>query len=411
VNKLSTNTGGIVFFYDTYGRVIWRNDEMTGTEYLSQQEFEFLRSKAKQNVNTGYFYIIEEHDGKGQRMVYSKILDSDNFIVIIKPMGVVNEVQMLFIFFLSIIMVFTYIITFFVIYFTSDKLTRPIIKIKDTAKRIASLDFSTFLNNEGEDEVGELVESVNTMAKELKKNIEALNDSNEKLTKELAKEKSLENMRRRFISDVSHELKNPISIILGYANGLEKGIPKTKEDQNYYVHVILEEGKKMNQMVMDLLELSSYEAGTFTFIKEEIEVNELVLNAIERYEYISHEKSIEVILDIDGGCIAYGDRLRLGQVIMNLISNAFKYVDQNGKIIVNLCCFSDKMKFTISNTGSLIPEKELDNIWNSFYQVDTVSDGNGLGLSIVKSIVNIHNGDVRAYVKENMNHFEMILYN
>ncbi len=217
-------------------------------------------------------------------------------------------------------------------------------------------------------------------------------------------------MRRRFVSDVSHELKkNPISMILGYADGLVQKIPKTEATKEEYYGIIVDEASRMHKLVKDLLDLSGYESGTFTIDVEPFIVNELIDNALERLGFMTDEKTVHIDYDIDKQYTLTADRLRTSQIIINLLSNAFKHVNDNGIIKIELSRQKEGLKILIANTGELIPDKELDQIWNSFYQVDTESKGNGLGLAIVKSIVKLHEGSCRAYTQDVYNCFEIIL--
>ena len=409
INRLISRVGGNIALYDKDNQFVLGNIRKDNKSINTEEKLKYIRENASNNLEEGYFFVVGEGRYQNKEMVYGRIIDNDNLLVIEKGMGIVSEASSVFLNFLKITAVLIYIIAFFIIWLIADRFARPIVTLKDAAERIASFDFSESIKEEGSDEVSELIISVNTMASELAQNIRALNNSNEKLAKELSKEKSLERMRRRFVSDVSHELKNPISMIIAYAEGLQRGLPKTKNDQDHYIQVILEEGKRMNLLTKNLLDLSSYESGTFTLKREEVDIKILANDAIDRFSYIADKKSIELDYNINQPCIISGDRLRLGQVITNLMSNAFKHAGENGKIIVDIKSLSDKVKITISNTGSLIPESELENIWKSFYQVETDSEGNGLGLTIVKSIVNLHNGKVRAYVENDMNSFEVIL--
>ena len=168
-------------------------------------------------------------------------------------------------------------------------------------------------------------------------------------------------MRRRFVSDVSHELKNPISMILGYADGLVQNVPKTDADKREYYEIIVDEANRMNELVKNLLDLSSYESGTFTIEKEIFDLNELIGNAIERFGYIMDKKNVHIDYDADAQFELMADRLRINQVIINLLGNAFKYVDDNGSIKIELEKTEERTKMTIANTGPLIPIR----IWNS----------------------------------------------
>ncbi|SHH44409.1 Signal transduction histidine kinase [Clostridium grantii DSM 8605] len=408
IKDLEIRTGGSALIFTPDNKLIFGRVSKDNSKYITPEELEIIKDKASSNIKDGYFFVSHEETFLEQKIIYGYILNNGDLLIINKPMGIFREVQQVFLLFLTIITLVIYILAFIIIIFMASLISRPIVTLKDAAEKIASLDFTGALKEEGDDEIGELYVSVNKMSKELSNNINALNESNSKLEKELSREKNLENMRRRFVSDVSHELKNPISVILGYADGLQRGLPKTKEDINYYVQVILDEGIRMNGLIKDLLDLSSYESGSFTLVKEDILLNELLETCINKFEYLSDEKFIKVDVYAEENCLIQGDSLRIGQVIINLLSNAFKYVDEKGNIVINLKRTSNKVTLTICNTGLLIPETELENIWNSFYQVDTVKDGNGLGLSIVKSIVTLHNGQIKAYVESNMNCFQVI---
>lgn len=410
LSEITKNTGGKVLIYDENLNLMI--GELTPEEFqlISREQINSIKIIANNNLEDGFFSVAGKGDYINQQIIYGRILDDGSLLVIIKGMGLVNEARRMFINFLGITSVIVYFFSFILIYFYADRFTRPIIKLRNAARKIAGLEFDNIIEEETSDEIGDLIVSVNTMAIELSSYINALNESNDLLEKELSKEKSLEKMRRRFVSDVSHELKNPISLIISYSEGFQKGLPKTKEDRDYYIQVIHDEGKRMNQLVKDMLDLSSYETGTFSMKIEEFNMTELVKNAIERFSHISNEKSIHIDFCSDETYIINGDRIRLGQVVINLISNVFKHVNHGGCVRVNLSNYNNKFELVISNTGKLIPENELENIWKSFYQIDTDTDGNGLGLTIVKSIVGLHGGEVFTYVNDNMNHFKVVLF-
>jgi signal transduction histidine kinase len=311
--------------------------------------------------------------------------------------------------FLIAITALVYIFASIVIYISANRIAKPIINLKDATEKIASMDFDLTVEEKGSDEISELAVSINKMAGELKSNIETINETNIQLERELSKEKNLESMRRRFVSDVSHELKNPMSIIIAYAEGLVRKIPKTEEKKERYYQLIFDEGNKVNGLINDLLDLSSYQSGVFTIHKESFDLTDLVTDVLERYKNMESGKEVNLVWDELQNVEVYGDRLRLGQVLVNLVTNAIKNVDDKGLILVTAKKSGYKAILTIRNTGKLIPEKELDNIWESFYQVDTNTEGNGLGLAITKSIVDLHKGSIRAYIEDSMNCFEVII--
>ena len=302
-----------------------------------------------------------------------------------------------------------YLAGFVIIFFISRNLSRPVIEMKRITHKMANLEFDEKLIVKGSDEIGELITSVNQMAVNLSEAIDALHASNEKLELELSKERSLEKMRRRFVSDVSHELKNPISVILGYADGLIQNIPKTEEARQEYFKIIADEANGMNALVKNLLDLSSYEAGTFTLNKETFDLSELIESTVKRLRYLADDKEVHLEFQSNNRHELTADKLRIGQVINNLLGNAFQYVNDDGTIRIAMEQSDGRTKLTVGNTGPVIPAKDLELIWNSFYQVKTGHGGSGLGLAIVKSIVELHCGSCRAYVQDGFNCFEVVL--
>lgn len=330
-------------------------------------------------------------------------------LVLFRNSGIIKEVQEIFLTFLIGIIAVVYLVSFVVIYFTTGRMVKPIINLKEAAEKIAAMEFDTQIMPAGSDEIGALVTSVNKMAGNLARNLEALNESNQRLEMELSREKNLETMRRRFVSDVSHELKNPISVVMAYSEGLVMNIPKTPEALTHYYKIIFEEGKRMNQLVTDLLDLSAYQSGTFSMNKERVSLVDLVNNGLERFELQLEEKQVVAEVLTTNEHLVMGDRLRLGQVMTNLLGNALKHVDVGGLLKVTFHDEGDVVVMVMVNSGPLMPEEELENIWKSFYQLDTDGEGHGLGLAITKSIVEMHKGSISAYVSEGLNCFEVKL--
>lgn len=407
--ELLKRTGGECVIVDEHENIIFGPKHYPKAKLIPSDEIKRMITYASSNKQEGSIQIVGSGNYLDQHILFVKALKDGNYVVLNKGLGIVNEARRIFIYFLALASIIVYVFGFMLIYLYAVRFTRPIINLKMVAERIASLDFAGHMEASSSDEIGELITSVNKMAMELSVNINALNESNILLEKELSKERDMEKMRRRFVSDVSHELKNPISMIIGYADGIERGLPKTDEDKAYYAHVILEEGKKMNRLVKDLLDLSSYTSGVMAMYMEDVDLTALVNASLERFQQISDEKSIRLDLNMKSELKVKGDRLRLEQVLINLLDNAFKHVEQRGKIAVLLNENNEGTQLVISNTGNLIPVEELDRIWESFYQVDTDTDGNGLGLAIVKSIVELHGGRVSVNVDEGMNHFQVVI--
>lgn len=413
INDIKTQTGAILYvvrddltlFQDISGPV--------EVPAISKDLLEEIMEQALASEDKGYHTIIERGSLNDQLLLYGKFLDNGHLVLVTKAMGFVHEAGTIFLVFLSISAVVVYIIGLVAIFIIAKGFTRPISNMKNITVKLSELDFNQRLEVNSEDELGQLADSINHMALQLSENIDTLNITNEQLQRELMKEKTLEKMRRRFVSDVSHELKNPLSIIMGYADGLKAHIPKTEADKNEYYQIILDEASSMNQLIKDLLDLSSYESGTFSIQREMFDLTELVDDSIKRLLFATKEKQVHVKVTCRNGkemtnqpVLVMADRLRISQVVTNLLNNAFKHVDDGGKIQVEINK-QDHCEMVIRNTGALIPVEELDNIWESFYQVDNTKKGSGLGLAIVRSIIQLHQGSCEAFIHGDFNCFSV----
>ena len=406
--ELTKNTGGQLFLFNAELQPIGNNN-------TRQEALPYAITDSKMIYNQalkpgGYFAVMGGDEPTNQTLVYANVFGEAGWLLVItKAMGLLDEASRMFFSFMLISSAIVYSVGMLIIFLISGNLSRPVVEINRVTRKMANLEFDERLVVKGSDELAELTQSVNRMADALSRSILDLHQSNEKLAQELSKERSLEKMRRRFVSDVSHELKNPISVILGYADGLVQNVPKTDEAKREYYGIIADEANGMNELVKNLLSLSSYESGSFTLDKETFSLYELIQNAMERFRYISKEKNVHITLAVAPACELYADRLRINQIIGNLLGNAFKYVNAGGNISIAAEQADGKTRLTVRNTGPLIPQQALDLIWNSFYQVHTDTRGSGLGLAIVKSIAEMHGGSCRAYTEGAFNCFEVIL--
>lgn len=396
-------TGAVVKIYNPQLKSILGNTENPEVG-LGQNELRELKRFASENEE-GYFKFSDVGGIIEERFVFAKLIGRGDLIVVTRTLGFVGEATKMSNAFMSRAAVMVYLAGLILIFILSSYISKPIIRIKRVSKKMAALEFDEQLEVKRHDELGELMVSVNELAERLSTTMDSLNTTNSQLEVELNKERSLESMRRQFVSDVSHELKNPLSVIIAYANALMEEIPETVQDKNEYYNIISEEASKMNLLVKDLLDLSGYESGVFTLKKELVNLSDLFDDALERFSYLREDKLLHITNTISSNLKVKGDRLRLSQVVTNLLQNAFKYSDQDGEIKLSVSEEHGKITVLIENTGALIPHEVLDKIWSSFYQVDTEKNGNGLGLAIVKSIVQLHDGSVKAYTQDNMNCF------
>ncbi len=303
---------------------------------------------------------------------------------------------------------FTIIIGLIPAYFVARRFTRPIVSLNSIAQKMSKLDFSEKYQLAGDDEIGELGKSINSLSDQLDHAITELTHANLKLQADIEHERRLDEMRKEFISSVSHELKTPIALIQGYAEGLKLNVVEDEEGRNYYCDVITDEARKMNLMVRELLDLSQFESGYFKLERQIFDISALVEQVLNKFQPMFNAKNIAVQLEKvhdESDLLVDGDMMRIEQVLVNYINNAVNHMDDNRELRLSLAKRDDKVRISVYNSGNPIPEESLVKIFDSFYKVDkarTRSDGgSGLGLSIVKAIQEQHHNEFGVCNREN----------
>lgn len=296
-----------------------------------------------------------------------------------------------------------------VVLFIAKKFTQPIEELNDIAKRMARLDFSKkYAVRDTNDEINELGKNMNIVSEKLETTIKQLKESNIELEKDIERKSKIDEMRKQFISDVSHELKTPIGIIQGYAEGLKENIKTDEESRNFYVDVITDEANKMDRLVKQLLELMKLEYGKREFNNKNFNISELIKEVIRKSSKMNKENNISVEFDDEKETMVYADDFYIEQVITNYFTNAIKHVKEiNGKkqIKIDVKRNKDKVRVTVFNSGENIDDENLNRVWNRFYKIDSSRNrkdgGTGIGLSLVKAIMNNYQNDYGVYNVEN----------
>lgn len=293
-----------------------------------------------------------------------------------------------------------------VIYIYSKRFTNPLIEMSRVTGEMANMDFTKKCTVKKNDEVGNLSESINHLSDTLNETLNDLNQKNKKLQDDIEKEQNLDRIRKDFISNVSHELKTPISIIQGYSEGAKLMAESGDNDgAAKYCDVITTETEKMNNLVLQLLELSMYESGNVVLNESKLYLYQAVEDyAIENKIKFS-EKGITFINDIPKEYFGLGDSIKIQMIINNYISNACSHADFDKIIRVSACESpqnAESYRVSVYNSGKEIESEDIDKIWLSFYRADkshSRAEGRfGLGLSIVAAIGKLHN---QAYGVEN----------
>ncbi|MGE4549246.1 MAG: ATP-binding protein [Intestinibacillus sp.] len=281
-------------------------------------------------------------------------------------------------------------------YFLSRQFTRPLIKMEEIATAMADLDFSQKYEGRAKDEIGRLGESINRLSEHLKESITALQSTNESLAREVDEKERIDSMRREFIVNVSHELKTPIALIQGYAEGLRVGVTDNEADREYYCDTIVDEAQRMNHLVMQLLNLSKLELGREVPEPMDVDLYALCRGVAEKTAVLRGERgqSIEYAHTHE---IMYADYGMLEQVVTNFVSNSIRYTPEGGKIVLSAQTEpGGAVTLSVMNEGEHIAEQDLTMIFEKFYRTDKArsreSGGTGIGLSIVRAIADAHGG-------------------
>lgn len=260
------------------------------------------------------------------------------------------------------------------VYCMAQYFTKPLILMNNYAKKLAKGQFNLRVDINQKDEVGQLAESFNKMAQELK---------------------NLDDKRRMFIGDVSHELRAPLSAIQGYVQGLYDGTID-KKDCDRYMSIVLAETKRLNVLINDLLDLSQVDSGVYPLNAKSFSVTDLINRILRIFEGTAENKSVEIVYEAKEKQIyVYADEERLTQVISNFIDNAIKFSPILGKVTIDVHEENAHVCVEVKDQGPGLSEEDINNIWEPFYQVDrarTPGDtrGTGLGLFIAKSIIDQH---------------------
>jgi len=289
--------------------------------------------------------------------------------------------------------------------FFAKKITKPINELAELSNRMAELDFDARYTSGGKNEIGVLGENFNKMSQNLEKAISDLKTANLKLRNDIEEKEKLEKTRSEFLANVSHELKTPIALIQGYAEGLQDNVNDDPENREFYCEVIMDEASKMNKMVQNLLSLNQLEFGADDTILKRFDITELVKGVMQSNAIMANQQDIKLIFECDAPVYVWGDEFKIEQVITNYLSNAIHHAKDPRIVTVRIIQSDTKARICVHNTGDDIPEEDIDHIWEKFYKVDKARTreygGNGIGLSIVKAIMETHG---QAYGVRNVDH-------
>ncbi len=332
-------------------------DNALGTDYLEMWG----------TLDAGFYFMM--------RIAMAGIRDS---------VGITNE-------FIRYVCIIGIVVSTLIILWVTGRVTKPIHELTELSKRMADLDFNVRYTSGGKNEIGQLGEHFNQMSEKLEQAYSQLMTANNELQRDIEKKTKIDEMRREFLSNVSHELKTPIALVQGYAEGLKECINDDPESREFYCDVIMDEAGKMNQLVRKLLTLNQLEEGNEQVEMERFDIVPLIRNKIQSVSILAQQKDVRILYSGEEMLPVWGDEFKVEEVLTNYLSNAMNHADGERRIEVCAVQAENKARISVFNTGTPIPEKDVPQIWDKFYKVDKARTreygGSGIGLSIVRAIM------------------------
>lgn len=370
-------------------------------DYLSSRVQGYIFGKNMPKVS-----ILKTHDNYFIQKTYDKRSDSyyleswgyfsDNKTIFLMstPLASIRESVELANRFLAYVGIAALLVGSLFIYFATKKITSPILQLANLSEKMSNLDFDAKYTGQAEDEIGVLGNSMNRLSDTLKETIGQLRTANTELKQDIEEKIKVDEMRKDFIANVSHELKTPIALIQGYAEGLTEGMAEDPESRDYYCEVIMDEANKMNKMVRQLLTLSALEAGNDAPVMDRFDLTDLIRGVINSVGILIQQKEADVHLEDCGPVYVCADEFKIEEVVTNYLNNALNHLAGEKKIVITVEDNGEEALVTVFNTGNNIPEEDIPNLWTKFFKVDKSHTreygGSGIGLSIVKAIMDSH---------------------
>jgi signal transduction histidine kinase len=358
------------------------------------------------NENTSSYELIEQNEDyimevahlKKNGMTYIEMwgtLDNGNLFMVRSVMESIHESVQIANRFLAYVGIFAAIISGILIMIMTERFTTPIRSLTEISKRMAHLDFEVHYQGKEKNEIGVLGQHMNLLSDKLESTISELKTANNELQKDIERKEQVDEIRKEFLSNVSHELKTPIALIMGYAEGLKEEINQDSESRDFYCDVIMDEANKMNIMVKKLLTLNQLEFGNDIVTMERFDIREMIANYLSAADILIKQSEANVIFEEITPCFVWGDEFKIEEVFANYFSNALNHLDNEKKIIIRFIREEEKTRISVFNTGKPIPQESIPHLYEKFYKVDKARTreygGSGVGLSIVKAIMDSMN--------------------
>lgn len=392
--KLCSNSNISLLIIDSGGNIM--RSSSSDSERLKRQFLNAILASEYQGdiIENNDSYVLQRNTDSNTELDYLVLwgsLKDGNIILMRTPIESIRESVSISNTFLEYTGIFAILLCAVLIMFISKKITRPILELAEISEKMTALDFDAKYTSGGDNEIGLLGEHINQMSQTLEHTISELKTANNELQIDLEKKEQIDEMRKEFLSNVSHELKTPIALIQGYAEGLKECINDDDESRDFYCDVIMDESDKMNNMVKKLLTLNQLEFGNDTVTLERFDIVALINGIIMSTEILIKQKNIKLIFNEKDPIYVWADEFKIEEVVTNFLSNAINHVKYENTIEIRITKKQDGIRVAVFNSGDTILQTDLEKIWIKFYKVDKARTreygGNGIGLSIVKAIM------------------------
>ncbi len=405
------------------------NARLVRSSYSDEQRFQMQIENMvnrlygeKQNV----FQTVEENERyliqrqrderlRAEYLVLLGLLEDGGYVYMRTPLESIRESAVITNQFIMVVSAGALLVSILVIVVLSRSICRPIRLLSAIAGRMTKLDFEAKYKRRRFEslEIGELGQSMNRLSETLEETISELKSANIQLMRDIEKKVQIDEMRKDFLSNVSHELKTPLSLISGYAEGLKECVNEDADSRAWYCEVIMDETDKMNRMVKKLLTLNQLESGNEKVQMVRFDVTELIAGLLAGTSLMAEQSGVTLRLAPCGAAYVWGDTFRVEEVLTNYLTNAINHAKGQRLVEFSVMPGQRVTRVSVFNTGDPIPEEELDKIWVKFYKVDKARTreygGSGIGLSIVRAIMDSFHQQCGVRNRENGVEFWMEL--
>lgn len=397
IDQIVRNYDYRILITDMTNQMVYSSESEQGIMYKDMKNILQNIDKIQFQMNQkGYGIITTSKKNSGTSMNLVGYLDEQYTVIISTPMESIQSSARLSGRFTAYVGIFLIFGGGIAMYVYSKRFTEPIEEMAGAANRMSNLDFDVKVKKYGEDEIGKLGESLNELSGKLEMTISELKTANNQLQKDIEQKVQIDEMRKEFLSHVSHELKTPIALIQGYSEGLKDNIFDDEESKDFYCDVIADEAKKMNRMVQKLMTLNQIEFGNDQVEMERFDITELIQNMLDANRILLEKEQIQVKFE-EPSMNVWADEFMIEEVVSNYLSNARNHASSQGIIWIRYERHGDNLRVKVYNSGKHIPEEDLDKLWVKFYKVDKARTreygGSGVGLSIVEATMKAHGKD------------------